>query len=526
MLKALRVFAFAAGAALFTVPALAQIDARMLRYPSVSKTQIAFVYAGDVWLVPKAGGTAHRLTSSAGEETFPRFSPDGTKVAFSANYDGNQDVYVIPAAGGEPVRLTHHPMADRVVGWTPDGTRVLFVSGRESGRQRYNQFYTIDLDGGLPEKLPIPYGEFGAYAQDGHRFAYMPISTDFRTWKRYRGGWSPDIFIFDLEKLTSENITNHAAQDAQPMWGPSAGDTIYFISDRGANERSNIWTYDAKTKATKQITSFTDFDVTFPSMGPDGIVFQSGGRMYLLDTATNQHTEVPVRVITDETTLRTRSVKVEDLIQSGAVSPTGKRAVFEARGDIFTLPAEHGPVVNITRSSGVAERYPRWSPDGQTLAYWSDRSGEYELTIRAGDGSGNERTITKLGAGFRYPPTWSPDSKKVAYIDHGMRIRITDIADGATKQIDVSPEWMGHGQNEGFDLRWSPDSRWLTYARPTGDANQSIFLYDTRAGTLTRATSGYFNDGQPTFDPEGKYLFYSSDREFTPVYGAFDNSWT
>jgi tricorn protease len=523
MLCLRRSFSALALVALCAVPASAQIDARMLRYPSVSKTQIAFVYAGDVWLVPKEGGTAVRLTSSAGEESFPRFSPDGTRIAYSANYDGNVDVYVIPATGGEPVRLTHHPMPDRVVGWTPDGARVLFVSGRESGRQRYSQFYTVDLDGGLPDKLPIPYGEFGAYAQDGHRFAYMPMSTDFRTWKRYRGGWSPDLFIFDLEKLTSENITNNPAQDAQPMW---SGDNIYFISDRGANERNNIWLYDGKTKALRQITQFTDFDVTFPSIGPDGIVYQAGGRLYFLDTASAQQREVPVRVVTDETTLRPRTEKVADLINSAAVSPTGKRALFEARGDIFSAPAEHGPVVNLTRTSGVAERYPRWSPDGKTLAFWSDKTGEYELTLRAADGTGTERTLTKLGAGFRYAPYWSPDNSKIAYIDHGMRIRITNVADGATKQIDVSPEWMGHGQNEAFDLRWSPDSRWLAYARPTGDANQAIFLYDTKDGKLTRATTGYFNDTQPAFDPDGKFLYYASDREFDPVYGNFDNSWT
>ena len=503
--------------------ASAQIDARMLRHPSVSNTRIAFVYAGDIWLVAKSGGTAVRLTSSPGEEAFPRFSPDGTRVAYSASYDGNQDAYVIAATGGEPVRLTHHPMADRVVGWTPDGARVLFVSGRESGRQRYNQFYTVDLDGGLPEKLPIPYGEFGAYAQDGHRFAYMPMSTDFRTWKRYRGGWSPDIFIFDLEKLTSENITNNPAQDAQPMW---RGDTIYFISDRGANERHNIWTYDTSSKQMRQVTQFTDFDVTFPSIGPDSIVFQAGGRLYLLDTASGKYAEVPVRVITDETTLRERTVKVEEHIQNAGVSPTGKRAIFEARGDVFTAPAEHGPVVNLTRSSGVAERYPRWSPDGMTVAFWSDRTGEYELTVRNADGTGGEKTLTGLGAGFRYPVSWSPDSKSVAYMDDQMRLRLTTIADGATRQIDVSPEWMGHGQLENFDLRWSADSRYLAYARPTGDANQAIFIYDTKDAKLTRATSGYFNDHQPTFDPDSKYLFYASDRDFIPVYGTFDNSWT
>ena len=504
-------------------PAYAQIDARMLRYPAVSKSQIAFVYAGDVWLVGKEGGSAVRLTSSPGEESFPRFSPDGTKVAYSASYDGNVDVFVIPSAGGEPARLAHHPMSDRVIGWTPDGRRVLFASGRESGRQRYSQFYEVGLDGGLPVKLPVPYGEFGTYSPDGGQFAYMPMSQDFRTWKRYRGGWSPDLWLFDLKTFAARNITANPANDAQPMWH---GTTIYFVSDRGANERNNIWAFDVKGNTTRQITQFEEFDITFPSLGPDGIVFQAGGRLYFLDVASGKHREVPVRVVTDETTLRTRTAKADSLIQNGSVSPTGKRALFEARGDVFSAPAEFGPVVNVTRSSGVAERYPRWSPDGKTLAFWSDRTGEYELTLRPADGDGPDKKLTSLGAGFRYAPKWSPDSKKIAFIDQAMRIRICDVQSGAVTQIDESPEWMGHGNLASFRMRWSPDSRWLTYARPTGDANSAIFLYDTAASKLHRATTGYLSDDQPAFDPDGKYLFYLSDREFDPVYGSFDNSWT
>jgi tricorn protease len=495
----------------------------MLRYPAVSKTQIAFVYAGDVWLVSKEGGTAVRLTASPGEESFPRFSPDGSKVAFSASYDGNVDIFVIPSAGGEPTRLTYHPMADRVIGWTPDGARVLFASGRESGRQRYSQFYTVGLDGGLPEKLPIPYGEFGAYSPDGAQFVYMPMSQDFRTWKRYRGGWSPDLYLFNLKTKAARNITDNPANDAQPMWH---GNTIYFVSDRGANERNNIWAYDLKTNAPRQVTRFNDFDITFPSLGPDGIVFQAGGRLYYLDLATGKEKEVPVRVVTDETTLRTRTAKVESLLQGASVSPTGKRATFEARGDVFSAPAEFGAVVNITRSSGVAERYPRWSPDGKSVAFWSDRSGEYELTIRSADGNGAEKTVTSLGPGFRYAPYWSPDSKKIAFVDQAMRVRICDLDTGKVTQIDESPEWMGHGGLAGFKIRWSPDSRWAAYARPTGDSNSAVFLYDSKGARLHRVTSGYLNDSQPVFDPEGKYLFYASDREFEPVYGAFDNSWT
>jgi len=521
--KSARVAVLCALATLCATSAFAQIDARMLRQPSVSKDQIAFVYAGDIWLVPKKGGAAVRLTSSPGEESFPRFSPDGTKVAYSASYDGNVDVYIAPALGGEPKRLTYHPMADRVIGWTPDGTRVLFASGRESGRQRYNQFYTVSLDGGLPEKLPVPYGEFGTYSPDARQFVYMPMSQDFRNWKRYRGGWAPDLMLFDLKSFATKNLTNNPANDAQPMWHDN---TIYFLSDRGANERNNLWAYDLTKNAVRQVTQFNDFDITFPSIGPDSIVFQAGGRLYLLDLASEKSSEVLVHVVTDQTTLRPRTAKVESLIQWASVSPTGKRAVFEARGDIFTVPAENGAVVNVTRSSGVSERYPRWSPDGKTVAYWSDRSGEYELTLRPADGSGPEKSVTALGPGFRYPPEWSPDSKKLAFIDQAMRIRIYDTATNRATEIDQSPDWISHPGLESFRMLWSPDSRWLTYARPTKAGNSAIFLYDTRAAKLHQATSGYLNDTQPTFEPEGKYLIYASDREFDPVYGSFDNTWT
>ncbi|MBE3034004.1 MAG: PD40 domain-containing protein, partial [Actinobacteria bacterium] len=503
--------------------ASAEIDARMFRYPAVSADQIAFVYAGDIWVVPKKGGTAVRLSSPLGEETFPRFSPDGKRIAYSAAYDGNTDVYVVAVTGGEPVRLTHHPMADRVVGWTPDGTRVLFASGRESGRQRYSQFFTVGLDGGLPEKLPVPYGEFGAYSPDGKQLVYMPMSQDFRNWKRYRGGWAPDLWLFDLKTFAARNITNDPGNDAQPMWH---GNTIYFVSDRGANQRNNIWAFDVGSGKSRQITQFNDFDITFPSIGPDAIVFQAGGRLYLLDLASEKATEVPVRVVTDETTLRPRTAKVESLINAASTSPTGKRGVFAARGDVFTVPAEFGAVINVTRSSGVMERYPRWSPDGRTLAFWSDRSGEYELTVRPADGSGTERKVTSLGAGYRYAPYWSPDSKTVVFIDQAMRIRTVEIENGRTAELDQSPDWIAHGGLEQFAFQWSADSRWVTYSRPTLNGNSAVFLYDTKAGTLTQATTGYLNDTQPVFDPEGKYLFYASDREFDPVFGNFDSSWT
>jgi tricorn protease len=496
----------------------------MFRYPDVSATKIAFVYAGDIWTVPRAGGAATRLSSPLGEEMFPRFSPDGSQIAYSANYDGNLDVYVMPVDGGEPKRLTYHPMEDRVIGWHPDGKRVLFASSRESGRQRFNQFYLVNTTGGLPEKLPVPYGEFGALSKDGRQFVYMPQSQDFRTWKRYRGGWAPDVWLFDLQSMASRNLTNNPANDAQPMW---RGNTVYFLSDRGKPERNNIWAMDTTNGRTRQVTTLTRYDITFPSINGDTIVFQAGGRLNLLDLTTEKVTEVPVTVTTDAQTLRPTTAKAGDLIVSATVSPTGQRAVFEARGDVVTVPAENGAILNLTRSSGVAERYPTWSPDGTTIAYWSDRSGEYELTVRPADGSGVERKITSLGAGFRYPAQWSPDGKKVVFADQAMKVRTVDIESGKVTPIDQSPQWMAHGALEAWRFAWSPDSRWIAYARGVGNYGVSaIFVVDTRDGKKTQVTAGYLNDSQPTFDPDGKYLFYASDRTFAPVYGSFDTSWT
>lgn len=510
--------------ALLPAAAAAQIDARMLRHPDVSETQIAFVYAGDIWVVPKQGGVAVRLSSPRGEEQFPRFSPDGGRIAFSANYDGNEDVYVVPALGGDPVRVTWHPMPDRLVDWHPDGQRLVFASSRESGRQRYNQFFLANATGGLPERMKVPYGEFGSFSPDGRQFAYLPHTQSFRTWKRYRGGWAPDVWVFDLDTLAAVNVTKSDANDEHPMWH---GGTLYFLSDRGAGQRHNIWALERATGTLRQLTHFSDFDVTFPAIGPRDMVFEAGGRLYLMDLATEQVREVSVQVVTDRTTLKPRSETVTALIRSAAPSPTGKRAVFEARGDVFTVPAEHGPVMNLTRSSGSAERYPRWSPDGTTLAYWSDRSGEYELVLRGADGTGTERTVTSLGAGYRYQPYWSPDSKRIAFIDETLRIRLLDVESGRLAEIDRVPVWMGHGPLAAFPIAWSADSRWLAFARGLRETrNQAVFLYDTKTSRLHQATSGYFSDAVPVFDPEGRYLYFLSNRSFEPVYSDFDNSWT
>jgi tricorn protease len=505
----------------FASPLEAQVDARMFRYPDVSATHITFVFAGDIWVVDKVGGTAHHLSSPPGEEAFPRFSPDGSQIAFSANYDGNTDVYVVPTLGGEPVRVTHHPMGDRMLDWYPDGTALLFASARESGRQRYRQFFRVAPTGGLPEKLALPYGEFGTPSPDGAMLAFTIRAREFRTWKRYRGGMTTDIWLFDLETLESRRIASHPATDAQPMW---YGRTVYFLSDRDENQRYNLWAYDLDTEGVRQVTRFVDHDVTFPAAGPSDIVFQAGGRLYLLDLATEQLVEVEIDVVTDQTTLRPRSEKVASLVLNAGISPSGKRAVFEARGEVFTLPAEHGPVRNLTNSSGAAERYPAWSPDGRWVAYWSDRSGEYQLAVRPADGSGEERTLTEYGPGYRYQLVWSPDSKKLAFVDQTMTIRIYDMDRGRTTDVDQALGWY-QGSLNAFHPSWSADSRWLAYARDLENQNNAIFLFDSRSGQLHQVTSGYYSDAQPAFDPDGQYLYFLTNRSFQPIYSDFDNTW-
>ncbi len=498
----------------------AQVNARMFRYPDVSATHICFVYAGDIWVVAKQGGTAYKLSSPQGEEMFPRFSPDGSKIAFSANYDGNTDIYLIPFMGGEVNRLTHHGMLDLILDWYPDGKGLLYVSSMASGRQRYNQFYRLAQNGGLPEKLPVPYGEFGAVSPDGKVLAYMPIARDFRTWKRYRGGMAPDIWLFDLAKKTAKNITNNIANDSQPMWHR---DTLYFLSDRGPNQRHNIWALDLKTEKARQVTRFEDFDIHFPAIGPSDIVFEAGGKLYLLDLKTEKQTQVNINLVTDQITIRPRTVNVSRLVANAWLSPQGKRALFEARGDIFTVPAEHGPVRNLTASLGSAERYPAWSPDGKYVAYWSDRSGEYELTIcNANDGS-DEQKLTSYGPGYRYQVYWSPDSKKIAFVDQTMTIRIFDLDTKKTHRVDQGL-WMYEGALRNFKPDWSSDSRWLTYSRGDENRQANIFLYDTKENKRHQVTSGFYNDFQPVFDPDGKYLYFLSNRSFSPIYSDVDNS--
>jgi tricorn protease len=508
-----------AGMAIFSRISHAQIDARLMQYPDVSSTHITFSFAGDIWVVEKQGGTAVKLSSPAGEEIFPKFSPDGKRIAFSGNYDGNMDIYIVPAMGGLPERLTFHGMADRVVDWHPDGKKVLFASGRHSGRQRFSQFYLIPVTGGLAEQMPMPYAEFGSFSPDGNRIAYTDKSRLNRTWKRYRGGMAPDITIFNLADSTSENLIRGHTNEELPMWH---NNTLYFLSDRGDEQRLNLWSYDLNSGQEKQVTFFVDYDVHYPSMGPDEIVFEAGGDLYLLKLSDNRYNKVNIYVVTDLRALASRTEQAESFLMGASIAPDGKRVAVNARGEIFSIPAEHGYIKNLTRSSGFAERNPAWSPDGKHLAYWSDRSGEYELTLL--DLEKNvEKKLSDYGPGYRYQLFWSPDSKKIAFIDQSQRIRIYDHENSRTLDVDQGL-WMMHGALSGFKVSWSSDSRWLAYSKGLENRMGVVFLYDMNGGIRHQVTSGFYNDRDPVFDPDGKYLYVLTNRYFNPVYSDFDEN--
>ncbi len=508
------------GALFLYTASLAQISARLMRYPDVSSTHITFVYGDDIWIVAKSGGVASRLSSPAGEEMLPKFSPDGSKIAYSANYDGNMDVYVIDAMGGVPARLTYHGMADRTLGWHPDGSRVLFASSRESGRQRYSQFYTIPSSGGMPDKLPVPYGEFASFSPDGNKIAFTDRSRVQRTWKRYRGGTAPDIHVFDLASGETENITTNDANDELPMW---SGQTIYFLSDQGPEQRANIWKHDLNTGTSSQLTRFTDFDIHFPSAGPEEIVFQAGDQLYLLNLQTEEYSPVNIQVIYDQAALMPEMRQVASMIQDATLSPDGKRVVVQARGELFSLPASEGYVANISQTSGAAERSPAWSPDGKTLACWSDRQGEYQLTLYDMAGTSPPRVAGNFAEGFRYNIYWSPDSRKIAFINQAMEIQIMDVGSGQVTTVDKA-KYMFHGGLAGFSFSWSPDSRWVAYSREMTRVAQALFAYDTENEELHQLTSGYYNDMNPAFSRDGKYLYYQTFRSYRPVYSDLDNT--
>jgi tricorn protease len=500
-----------------------QISAKLMRYADVSDTQITFVYGGDIWVMPKTGGTAIQVTHSPGEESWPRFSPDGKFIAYTASYNGNLDVFVMPAVGGVPTRVTYQSHADRMVDWHPDGEHILFASPRESGIQRINQFYLVHKKGGFPKKLKIPYGELASYSPDGNHLAYITKITENYPFKRYRGGLASDILIYDLLNNTAENVTNNKANDGKPAW---VGDKVYFLSDQGENMRLNVWSYDTKAKTASQITAFDDFDISYMSAGNQDIVFEAGGQLYLMNLSSQQYNPVAVNIVSDLSAEMPRSVDVSGRISNMTASPGGKRVVFEARGELFNVPSSEGYVINMTQSGGAFDQSPAWSPDGKQIAYWSDVSGEYEIYLQESAMNTEPKKLTSRNKGFGYALFWSPDSKKLAFIDEANDISIIDVKSGEVT-VAGNTNWnIGHGGRFGYSISWSPDSKWIAFTEGLDNANNAIFLYNLEKRQSHQATSGFYEDMSPVFSADGKYLFYMTNRSLTATYSDMgDGTW-
>ncbi len=488
----------------------------LLRKPTISKTQVAFSYGGDLWIVDRNGGEARRLTSDIGIEIDPIFSPDGSMIAFTGEYDGNEDVYVMPAAGGVPKRLTSHPGSDQVVGWTRDGKRILFRSPRGS-YAGFTQLYTMSLTGGLPEVLPLPMAVEGSYSPDSSELAYVPFTNFRESWqfqrglKHYRGGTASPVWIAKLSDSSVEKVPRKNSNDSTPMW---LGNKVYFLSDRDGPV--SLYVYDPANKQVSLALQSNGMDIKSASAGPDAIVYEQFGSIHVFDPATGKQNAVNIHVTGDFPAVRPHFVDAGEHIENGDISPTGARAVFEAHGEILTVPVEHGDIRNLTNTPGAADRDPSWSPDGKWIAYFSDESGEYALHLRSQDGMGDVRKID-LGKppSFFYSPTWSPDNKKIAYTDKRLNLWYVDIDAGKPVLVDTNPF---DGAN--FNPAWSPDSRWMAYTRQLDSSLHAVFIYGLADGSKHQITDGLSDTASAAFDKNGKYLYFFASTDVGPTLAA------
>jgi tricorn protease len=497
--------------------AFAQADRpTLLQEPTVSRTQIVFVYAGDLWTVSRQGGDAARLTNGVGLENSPIFSPDGRWVAFTGEYDGNTDVYVVAAAGGVPRRLTYHPGFDDAVGWTPDGKRILFSSARAS-TSFYNRLFTVGVEGGYPEEVPLPMADEGSYSPDGSRMAYQPLTPWQPDWKRYRGGQTTPIWIAKLSDSSIEKLPRENSNDFNPLW---VENRVYFLSDR--NGAVTLYSYDLGSKRVAQAVENAGFDIKSAQAGPGAIVYEQFGTIHLFDLGSGRSQKVDIRVAGDLTSVRPRYEKVANRITNLGLSPTGMRAVFEARGEILTVPAEKGDPRNITNTTGVMERDPAWSPDGKWIAYFSDESGEYALHLRDQTGMGEVKKIN-LGTppSFFYAPTWSPDSKKIAYTDKRLNLWYVEIDKGTPVKVDKNPDGL---RNDVMTPFWSPDSRWIGYTKQVDNHLRAVFVYSVEAAKINQVTDGMSDARYPAFDKSGKYLYFTASTNLGPAFSFAEMS--
>jgi tricorn protease len=506
-------------AATFLLPGCALRAAQqllLLRTPTVSKTQIAFEYGGDIWIVNRDGGAAHRLVTGDDRLSGPIFSPDGSMIAYSAVFNGNQDVYVVPADGGQPTRLTYNPAPDVAVGWTPDGKSVLFRSNRYSYSDP-NQLYTVPVTGGFPAELPLPMAQRGSYSPDGTHLAYVPNSQWEPFWKDYRGGQTTPVWIANLADSSVVKVPRSNSNDSDPMW---IGKTVYFLSDRAGP--ITLFAYDTGTGQVTQALKNTGFDITSASAGPGAIVYSQFGRIYLYDLKSHRSHPIPIAVAGDMPQLEPHFEKAADQIQNADISPTGVRALFEAHGEILTVPTKHGDIRNLTNSPGVEDRDPAWSPDGKYIAYFSDRDGEYDLRIRNQTGIGAVQTI-HLGhpSYFYYQLSWSPDSKEVAFSDSALNLWVVDLAHPTPLLVDTDLYAIPLHQ---FDQTWSPDSEWLTYTKQLTNHLRAVYIYSFAAHKATQITDGMSDCLYPNFDKSGKYIYFACSTNMGLTPGWLDMS--
>lgn len=508
---------------LIVVPAagLAMDDVRLLRFPDINGNLIAFVYAGDIWTVSSGGGEARRLTSHEGLELFPKISPDGKWIAFSGEYSGSRQVFVIPSNGGVPRQLTWYNSVgvmpprggwDHVVlDWTPDSKQILIRANRTPFSDRNGRYYLVSLHGGLEKPLPLINGGFGKLSPDGSKMVFTPVDREFRNWKRYTGGRATDLWIYDLKNNTSEQVTDFIGTDQHPVW---SGDNIFFASDRDL--KLNIWKYNIPSKETTQVSSHTEFDVMWPSGRGDRLVYENGGYLFMMDLKTGNTERVVVNINFDNPNLLPYYKNVQDHIHSFAISPTGKRALFDARGDIFSVPAENGITENLTNSQGVREVFPAWSPDGRYISYYSDLTGEYELYLLENTKGARPRQVTFNSSSWKYQPVWSPDSRYLVFSDRTLKLRLTESTTGRITDIDEAA--FSEIRSYGF----SPDSRWITYNKESGNGKSAVWVYEISTGRKYQVTDDNYSDNSPVFSNCGNYIFFASDRDYNLSFSGFE----